>query len=672
MNKLIMFFIILTTTNIFSQNWLKVDSVFSVSGVTVKSFSTPEFADLNNDGNFDLIIGNLDGVADFFWNNTHSFPTFFSKDTSVLASAYAGGDSGKNSAYPTLIDLDGDNVLDLIIGGYNGLRYYKNIGTVYFPEFFAVDTIFTDVNLQIGTDAQPAFIDIDDDGDLDLFIGIGETFSPDPNPPIAGTTMAFRNTGSVTNPQFTLDNTLITGIPDIGRNSYPAFADLDNDEDYDLLLGRDLQTLVYYKNTGTKQSPIWTQNTTIFSGVESTTYWKNPTFADLDYDGDYDLVYGTSNGVLYTYRNIGNVTTPSFQNYPDYFKIIKLNGGGATVSLADFDDDGDNDLLSGIWTGTFIFLRNDGTPEKPIFNQVTTSFSNFDVGIYSTPVFVDIDKDNDYDIVSGADNGQIFLYTNNNGAFAQNTTMFSSIDVGYASCPAFADLDNDGDLDLLIGAETGSMTKYYTNDGSNVFSEDATTFSGITFPRNASPSLADIDNDGDYDLIVGNLWGEVFYYRNDGTVNIPLWVRADSIFAGIEVDQSAHPGFADLDGDGRKDMIMGEYTGNFTYYKNLFSPVTDAKDDVTKNIPDEFVLYQNYPNPFNPSTIISYYLNETGKVSLKVYDILGEEVATLVNEEKLAGSYEVKFDGGGLSSGVYFYTLRVNGLSYSKSMILMK
>ncbi|MDP2366216.1 MAG: hypothetical protein Q8M94_20890, partial [Ignavibacteria bacterium] len=97
MNKLIMFFIILTTTNIFSQNWLKVDSVFSVSGVTVKSFSTPEFADLNNDGNLDLIIGNLDGVSDFFWNNTHMFPTTFSKDTSVLSNIYATGQTGTNS-----------------------------------------------------------------------------------------------------------------------------------------------------------------------------------------------------------------------------------------------------------------------------------------------------------------------------------------------------------------------------------------------------------------------------------------------------------------------------------------------------------------------------------------------------------------------------------------------
>ena len=539
-----------------------------------------------------------------------------------------------------------------------------------------MDTIFTEVNAQIGTDAQPAFIDIDDDGDLDLFVGIGESFLGGPTP---GITMAFRNTGSVTNPQFTLDNSLVAGIPDIGLNSYPTFADLDNDEDYDLLFGRDLQTLVYYRNTGTKQSPVWTQNTTTFSGVESTTYWKNPTFTDLDYDGDFDLVYGTSDGVLYVYRNIGTVTTPSFQNYPDYFKIIKLDAHSATVSLADYDGDGDNDLLSGTWLGKFVYFRNDGTPEKPNFNQVTTSFSNLTVNSYSSPVFVDIDKDNDYDIVSGALNGQVFLYVNNNGTFTQNTSMFSSIDVGWTSIPSFADLDSDDDLDLLVGGETGSETKYYVNDGSNVFTVNTTIFAGVTFPNYGRPTLADIDNDGDYDLIIGDNWGGVYYYRNDGTLNTPVWVRADEMFSGIEVDQGAHPGFADLDGDGRKDMIIGEYNGNFTYYKNLFSPITNVEDENKFNIPEDFALYQNYPNPFNPSTIIRFdipYVTHSGfeasRIQLKVYDILGKEVAVLVNEEKPAGTYEVDFSASNLSSGVYIYTLKANGVLYSKSMILVK
>lgn len=678
MKHLLLFFVILSSTSLYSQNWLKVDSVFSVSGVTVKSFSAPEFADLNNDGNLDLIIGTLDDEADFFWNNSHSFPTTFSKDTSVLYNIYNSGQNNTNADYPTLVDLDGDTDLDLVIGGYNGLRYYKNNGTITSPDFIIADGIFDYVNPEIGTDAQPAFVDIDDDGDLDLFMGIGESFSLDTTTfPEAGITLGFRNTGDINTPIFTLDNTLVVGIPDIGRNSYPAFVDLDNDEDFDLVYGRDLQTLVYYRNTGTKQSPIWTQNTTTFNGVESTTYWKNPTFSDLDFDGDFDLIYGTDAGVLYVYRNIGNMTSPSFQYYPDYFKIIKLNAGGATVSLVDFDGDGDNDLLSGDWLGKFNYFRNDGTPLKPIFNKITTSFSNLTVNSYSSPVFIDIDKDSDFDIVSGATNGQVFLFVNNNGVFTQNTTMFSSIDIGWMSIPSFADLDNDGDLDLLVGAETGSETKYFTNDGSNVFTVNTTAFAGVIFPNYGRPTLADIDNDGDYDLIIGDGWGGVYYYRNNGNALTPSWIREDAMFAGIEVDQNAHPGFADLDGDAKKDMILGEYNGNFTYYKNLFSPITNIENENNLSEPSEYTLYQNYPNPFNPSTKIRFAIpsaamGASSLVQLKVFDILGKEVSTLINEEKPAGTYEVDFNAAGLSSGVYIYTLKVNGLSYSKSMILIK
>ncbi|HMQ68237.1 MAG TPA: T9SS type A sorting domain-containing protein [Ignavibacteria bacterium] len=89
--------------------------------------------------------------------------------------------------------------------------------------------------------------------------------------------------------------------------------------------------------------------------------------------------------------------------------------------------------------------------------------------------------------------------------------------------------------------------------------------------------------------------------------------------------------------------------------------------------PDNYALYQNYPNPFNPDTRISYKLRITSYVSLKVYDVLGNEIADLVNENKPAGSYKVEFSGSGLSSGIYFYSLYVNGvLVDTKSMMLLK
>ncbi len=98
---------------------------------------------------------------------------------------------------------------------------------------------------------------------------------------------------------------------------------------------------------------------------------------------------------------------------------------------------------------------------------------------------------------------------------------------------------------------------------------------------------------------------------------------------------------------------------------------------------DGFRLWQNYPNPFNPSTKIKFTVplviatplergKQSQKVTLKVFDILGNEITTLVNEEKLAGEYEVEFSAKGLSSGIYFYTLNAGSYTETKKMILLK
>ncbi len=88
--------------------------------------------------------------------------------------------------------------------------------------------------------------------------------------------------------------------------------------------------------------------------------------------------------------------------------------------------------------------------------------------------------------------------------------------------------------------------------------------------------------------------------------------------------------------------------------------------------PDRFYLYQNYPQPFNPTTIIKYQIPQSSFVSLKVFDVLGKEVAILINEEKSAGTYEVEFNGSELSSGIYFYTLKTGEFSDTKKMLLIK
>jgi hypothetical protein len=97
--------------------------------------------------------------------------------------------------------------------------------------------------------------------------------------------------------------------------------------------------------------------------------------------------------------------------------------------------------------------------------------------------------------------------------------------------------------------------------------------------------------------------------------------------------------------------------------------VDDSKRDL---IVKEFMLRQNYPNPFNPSTTIKYQVPELSFVTLKVYDVLGSEIITLVNEEKPVGIYEVEFDASQLTSGIYFYRLKANDFTQVKKMILLK
>ncbi len=110
-------------------------------------------------------------------------------------------------------------------------------------------------------------------------------------------------------------------------------------------------------------------------------------------------------------------------------------------------------------------------------------------------------------------------------------------------------------------------------------------------------------------------------------------------------------------------MLQNFYESNFT--------VTDVKGKDIK-APYEFALSQNYPNPFNPSTVISYQLAERSQITLKVFDILGREVATLINEEKPAGSYQIEWDARNFASGVYLYRLNAGAFGETKKLILLK
>jgi len=122
------------------------------------------------------------------------------------------------------------------------------------------------------------------------------------------------------------------------------------------------------------------------------------------------------------------------------------------------------------------------------------------------------------------------------------------------------------------------------------------------------------------------------------------------------------------------DLCAGEY-GNI--YGNLSGEGTQCGTIVTfesdlETNPTKYALYQNYPNPFNPSTLIKYDVPEKSFVSIRIYDLLGEELASLVNEYKPAGSYEVQFNASNFGSGIYFYKIQSDNFIETRKMVLMK
>ena len=126
----------------------------------------------------------------------------------------------------------------------------------------------------------------------------------------------------------------------------------------------------------------------------------------------------------------------------------------------------------------------------------------------------------------------------------------------------------------------------------------------------------------------------------------------------------------DVDGDGDMDVLSASGNDNkIAWYENLLITgiVTNSNE-----IPSEFRLSQNYPNPFNPSTIIRFSIPEESFVTIKVFNTLGEEITTVINENIIAGNYEVEFDASKLPSGIYFYKLQAGSFVETKKMMLMK
>jgi hypothetical protein len=201
----------------------------------------------------------------------------------------------------------------------------------------------------------------------------------------------------------------------------------------------------------------------------------------------------------------------------------------------------------------------------------------------------------------------------------------------------------------------------------------------------------------DSNIFAGTSGFGVYRSTNNGLI----WTAINNGLLGQDISGFAHSGkkifstthngifLSEDNGENWTDKSLGlpnRYIMNICIHDTFVfvSPIREAiwriplsemitsADQLTEIKPETFNLSQNYPNPFNPSTAIKYSVPNSSRVKIKVFDVLGKEVTTLVNEEKPAGNYEVNFDAAKLTSGVYFYRIMVSDFIQTKKMLLLK
>ena len=163
-------------------------------------------------------------------------------------------------------------------------------------------------------------------------------------------------------------------------------------------------------------------------------------------------------------------------------------------------------------------------------------------------------------------------------------------------------------------------------------------------------------------IVMGeNVLVQRFRYTEGGMANIDT-----------EVETARNLGVTHIYEDGSVDTGGSTWWYDITLFEALINGRTITSIEKKNNIHTDFILKQNYPNPFNPSTTIGYSLHQSGFVKLKVYDVLGREVASLVNKEQSVGNYEAEFNASNLTSGIYFYKLQSGNFMKTKKLILLR
>ena len=388
--------------NFITSDWEDI----SIVGQFRHGANAINFIDLDNDQDFELVWGDYYQPSLYvIWNlgNSNSpdmdnlnFSTYFPEDDPINT-------AGRNMPSFTDIDSDGDQDLFVtVLGGTGGIQlmdnfyFYENIGDQEESNYiFKTDNFFNSIDYL--SDVSPTLVDIDSDGDLDLFIG--QKFTTDSNP-FNGRIKFFLNIGNSQNPIFQLYDEEFLGS-DLGTDLCPHFGDIDSDGDLDLLIGTYSGDVKVFQNVGNKYEYEFLYHSTI--QTDSNFWFSVPALYDIDSDLDLDIVLGNIYGNLRLYKQ-----DSPFSFNLDTQQIQDINVGYYSAPyFFDIDLDDDNDLILGGRDNHKIYFNNNNVFEET--NQIQIPYLGKNVKFFGGSLF----ESNQFDIISGISTGGIYIISEN-------------------------------------------------------------------------------------------------------------------------------------------------------------------------------------------------------------------------------------------------------------------
>jgi hypothetical protein len=560
----------------------------------------PQLVDINGDGKLDLFVQERPGEIMYFervgdewvWRSDH----------------FQNLNVGE---WFRFVDIDADGKPDLFGEMLNGyIRVWRNEGTRTAPRFVALGDTVRDVDgLAIVADRQNILnaVDIDCNGKLDLFIGRvqgivdryeQEGNSPDGSPRFRLLEERWQGI-EVLGPEATggtlqrIDTGFTEGVPLPRDNSARhgantlTFADLGGHGVLDLFWGDFFeQGLLRFENTGTCAQPDLTGKPVRFPEGHPilTSGYNASTFGDVDGDGSIDLVVGVIGGA-YQPRRTSIENLYLMQQSPKGTWAVKTKrliptidvGSESAPALADLNGDGLLDLIVGNNvavddqnSGAVTWFANVGTATKPAFRERGRLSMHGEFN-YS-PAVVDLDGDGLPDIVVGTWRDRVQWYRNTgtrtSPAWALADSALVTITRGTNTAPAFGDLNGDGLADLVIGEASGTIN-LYKNIGTKTapkFELISDQFQSIKVGRRSAPVLADLDGDGKLDMLIGRDDGELQLWRGVGSRG-EIRFEQDSTFS-VKSYPGAMPAVGDLHGSGRADLMVGTSAGGIQWFEN--------------------------------------------------------------------------------------------------------